>query len=60
MTQGQIDAAKSAYNKMMDGIKKENAEMLEAAIAGFEQVNKSGFADTIKWLGELVYAIRNQ
>ncbi len=60
MTQTQIDAAKSCYDRMMEGIKKENAELLEAALAEFEQVNKTGFADTIKWLGELVYAIRNQ
>ncbi len=60
MTEAQINAAKSSYDKMMEGIKKENAEMLETAAAGFKAVNATGFADTIKWLGEAVYAIRNQ
>jgi len=60
MSEAQVAAANSAYTKMMEGIKKENAEMLEAAVAEFKEVNATGFADTIKWLGEAIYAFRNQ
>ena len=60
MSEAQINAVKSSYDKMMEGIKKENAEMVEAAAAGFAAANKAGFEKTVKYLNDLAYAIRNQ
>jgi hypothetical protein len=60
MSEAQINAVKSSYDKMMEGIKKENAEMVEAAAAGFVAANKAGFEKTVKYLNDLAYAIRNQ
>ena len=47
MNDSQINAAASAYKMMKDGIRKENAEMLDAAADMFEALDATGFARTV-------------
>ena len=47
MSDSQIAAAAAALQMMKDGIRKENAEMLDSAAKMFAEVNATGFARTI-------------
>ena len=50
MSDSQIAAADAALQMMKNGIRKENAEMLDAAAKMFAEVNATGFARTVEAL----------